>query len=207
MRPYLFLLSLFCIACTDQYTALSPRDPVYTEGEQDLSPFEERGEKYTRRGELTSDTSRFAPDPGESYEHYRERIFNTLLAQELEIESINDKIGMKKDSIDNLQAQLEPMRTQQGEMRLALARQEDGEAIAGGPEQSKSRPLFHRHEIQKGDTLQGISQEYYETYTGWIALYRFNHTRLPYGPNRIEKGQTLIIPDLEKLEATPPQLF
>ncbi len=170
--------------------------------ETDLGAFEEKGEKYTRRGDLTTDTTRFKPNPDETYDSYRQRIFNTLMAQELEINDLREFTGTKLTSIDNLKAQLEPMRAQQAEMRLALAAHENGDDFAF-EQKNRSQPLFHRYIVQKGDTLQRISHERFGTFTGWIALYRFNHSRLPYGPNRIDEGITLLVPDLDSLEALP----
>jgi hypothetical protein len=198
----LFLLSFLCAACTGPYTTITPRDPIFTDKRQNLDPLEEDGEKYTRRGDLTTDTSRFPPTPNETYDSYRDRIFTTLLAQELEIERLKTGIEDKTGSILNLSAQLEPMQEQQGEMRLALSQPQNSEGFATNKGASKHR-LFQRYLVQKGDTLQKISHEHYGTYTGWIALYRFNHQRLPFGPNRIDEGTTLLVPNISALAASP----
>ncbi len=203
MRHFFLLFSfLFLLSCSGQYTAISPHDGTFTTESQMLDSLGADGEKYIRRDDLTTDVSRFPPKTGETYDHYRERVFNTLVAQELEIQDLLDTIEQKTDSIEELQSQLDPMKHHGAEMRLALSQNERGEEIAEGSN-TFSRPLFQRYVVQKGDSLQRISHEQYGTYTGWLALYRFNHSRLPFGPNRIEEGTTLLIPDIEALRGAP----
>ncbi len=50
------------------------------------------------------------------------------------------------------------------------------------------------YKVQKGDTLQKISQKFYGTSKKWTWLYKANKDRLK-SPDNIYPGQTLVIPE------------
>lgn len=54
-------------------------------------------------------------------------------------------------------------------------------------------PLMQAYKVQKGDTLQKISQKYYGTTKKWTKIYDANKEALK-GPNKIYPGQTINIP-------------
>jgi LysM repeat protein len=60
---------------------------------------------------------------------------------------------------------------------------------------------FKVYKVRKGDTLQKIARRELGSYAGWLTLYRFNLDRLPHGPNRIEVGQALIVPNRSTVSA------
>ncbi len=52
---------------------------------------------------------------------------------------------------------------------------------------------FEKYTVQKGDTLQKISQRYFGTTKKWMKIYEANKGTLK-GPNKIYSGQVLNIP-------------
>lgn len=50
--------------------------------------------------------------------------------------------------------------------------------------------------VQKGDTLQKISQKFYGTTKNWYKIYKANKDVLK-SPDKIRPGQTITIPDAE----------
>ena len=52
------------------------------------------------------------------------------------------------------------------------------------------------HIISTGDTLQGISQKYYDTSRKWRDIYEVNRDVID-DPDFLQKGVKIIIPDLE----------
>ena len=48
--------------------------------------------------------------------------------------------------------------------------------------------------VQKGDTLQKISQKFYGTTKKWRRIYRANQDALPKGPDELPAGTKLTIP-------------
>jgi len=199
LLPFLLALVILCGAgCTrihtDQgYTTLVPRDPSFEQSGVNMSKLEEKGEKSTRRGEGLTDISQFSPGEGESYRLYRQRMAYTLRAQEEEIQELEEQIRSMRKSISQLDEQVSAATQQQTEMRLALSGDQDEEVVAY---QRWAIP-FHRYLVEKGDTLQKIAFEHYGTHSAWLALYRLNHKNLPDGPNRIEIGTSLFLPNVQ----------
>jgi len=62
-----------------------------------------------------------------------------------------------------------------------------------------SQMTFEKYTVQKGDTLQKISQKYFGTTKKWLKIYEANKNTLK-GPDRIYEGQVLNIPVDLKLE-------
>ena len=52
---------------------------------------------------------------------------------------------------------------------------------------------FEKYTVQKGDTLQKISQKYFGTTKRWMKIYEANKDTLK-GPDKIYVGQVLNIP-------------
>ena len=67
--------------------------------------------------------------------------------------------------------------------------------IGGGPVVKEPAPAgnFEKYTVEKGDTLQKISQKFYGTTKKWMKIYDANSAVLK-GPNKIYPGQTLNIP-------------
>lgn len=63
---------------------------------------------------------------------------------------------------------------------------------AGGSEVA-SEQYFEDYTIQKGDTLQKISQQYFGTTRKWKAIFEANADKLK-GPDKIRPGQVIRIP-------------
>ena len=165
-------------------------EPLYTNKETKLSALKAAGDKYNQRDPLLLDTSTYAPNPGESYDMYQSRVKNTLTIQEYKIKSLQTAIKEKRKILADLQDELSNLQHHNTEMRLTAANLNTSDQ----EEQYYSRSGFTQHLIKEGDTLQTISHEYYNTYTGWLTLYRFNIKALSKGPNHLEKGDSLLIP-------------
>ena len=56
------------------------------------------------------------------------------------------------------------------------------------------------YKVQKGDTLQKISQKYFGTTKNWYKIFNANKDMLK-SPDRIRPGQTLMIPAMAKAAA------
>lgn len=54
-------------------------------------------------------------------------------------------------------------------------------------------PSLEKYTVQKGDTLQKISQKFYGTTKRWMKIYEANKDTLK-GPNKIYPGQVINIP-------------
>lgn len=61
-----------------------------------------------------------------------------------------------------------------------------------------------KYKVEKGDTLQKISQKFYGTTKKWTKIYNANKATLK-GPNKIYPGQVIDIPT-EPLKETPENL-
>ncbi|MBN1912791.1 MAG: LysM peptidoglycan-binding domain-containing protein [Candidatus Omnitrophica bacterium] len=62
-----------------------------------------------------------------------------------------------------------------------------------GMEDERYDGTANKYIVQKGDTLQKISKEFYNTTKKWMYLYEVNRDVLK-GPNKIYPGQSLKIP-------------
>ena len=72
------------------------------------------------------------------------------------------------------------------------------------PEIEPAGPSFEKYTVQKGDTLQKISQKFYSTTKKWTKIYEVNKDILK-SPNRLYVGQVLNIP-VEGLKETKENL-
>lgn len=175
----------------------------------DHTVLEDKGERYTRRMDYSDDISLFSPKEGESYEAYYARMMNTLTLQQYNIEGLEKALEEKGVSLKNLQAQVSTINEQEALMRLTLASYEasDGTTIGKNKKKKRHSPSarpFEKYVVQKGDTLQRISQNAYGTYTGWLAIYRFNLKKMRFGPNRLETGTVLYIPNVDLVDLSHP---
>lgn len=147
------------------------------------------GEPYQGRNSIFVDDSCFSPLPDESYSAYFARLMETLQIYYEDTENLTKAIESKIDSNDNLEQQL---------LGLKEVYRDLMGAVTGAPRSQSVKvsgnPSFQRYIVKKGDTLQKIAYELYSTHTGWINIYRFNIDNLPNGPNQIEIGQVLLIP-------------
>lgn len=191
-RFAVLLLAILCVSCQTYRTPIAD-DPIYRLDEVDVTELEDQGERYTRRGEYIVDISEIGPRPDETYGRFRQRLLNTLAMQEYNRDQLTERLDASEKRIGDLSVQLDEMRRQNAEMRLALAQPSD--AAAMGARQTR----FNYYRVQKGDTLQKIAHELYGTHTAWLALYRFNRSRLSDGPNRIEVGTSLFVPMAETI--------
>lgn len=60
--------------------------------------------------------------------------------------------------------------------------------------ESRATTKMRTYQVQKGDTLQKISDNFYGTTKNWPLLYKANRDKLK-GPDEIKPGQILIIPE------------
>lgn len=155
------------------------------------------GEKYTHRDEAIVDLSHIQPGPGESYDHFLARVVNTLTIQDYDQRMLAEVLDEKMGQIQFLKKQLEDLEKQNADLRLEMNVLH--ETVATGAV-SSNQP-FERYVVKQGDTLQSIANSQYGTHTAWILIFRFNMERLPYGPNRIEIGDELLLPNLEHIAA------
>lgn len=61
------------------------------------------------------------------------------------------------------------------------------------PETMPSAPRIEKYTVQKGDTLQKISQKFFGTTKKWNKIYEANREALK-GPNKIYPGQVIDVP-------------
>lgn len=215
MKKALFILLLISVtgctrsvqrlACETQWVVCPPTPKLGCQGEPneddclDLAILDDHGERYTRRDDYSEDISQFRPKKSEPYESYFARVMNTLSIQEYNTTSLQEAIKSKKEAIEELDSQLQTMLESEVHMRLALSMYENGEE---NPKKNKSQknhassPPFSVYVIQKDDTLQKIAKQAFGTHTGWLAIYRFNLKKMPYGPNQLEEGDKLFIPNI-----------
>lgn len=192
-RTTLLLFSLSCMLTSCCGHPLIPpllTTTTHKENPIALETLGRGGDPYQKRREPMSDVSDFSPKDGEPFDRYQARLTNTFGAQQHETERLKEGIAKKKASTKQLGNQLDDLEKQHADLRMALAKLEDTAT------QTEANPvLFSRYVVQKGDTLQKISRNRYGNFSGWLNIYRFNHTTLTDGPNRIEKGQAILLPN------------
>jgi nucleoid-associated protein YgaU len=64
-------------------------------------------------------------------------------------------------------------------------------------------PSYQSYVVQKGDTLQKISNKFFGTTKKWHKIYEANKGELR-GPDKIYPGQTIRIPDVESVAPVKP---
>lgn len=62
--------------------------------------------------------------------------------------------------------------------------------------EESSAPSIEKYTVQKGDTLQKISQKFFGTTKKWHKIYEANKDSMK-GPNKIYPGQVINIPDVK----------
>lgn len=157
---------------------------------QTASLLGEAGDTYQRRGDYLTQVGSLKPEKQESYAHFHSRLINTLTIQDYDIQMLEESLEKKSEQIEYLQVQLEQLLQENADLHEELEDQD--EPLAAQPQQERSS--FEVYTVQKGDTLQKIAVRKYGTYTGWLAIYRFNLEQLPHGPNRVDVGQKLFLP-------------
>lgn len=75
---------------------------------------------------------------------------------------------------------------------------------SAGWESASEEALVENYTVQKGDTLQKISQKYFGTTKKWRKIYELNQDNLKT-PDKIRAGQVIKVP-VEKLKATAENL-
>ena len=73
--------------------------------------------------------------------------------------------------------------------------------ISQGPSSVSAPAGGTAYTVQKGDTLQKISEKFYGTTKNWTKIYKANKDVLK-SPDRIRPGQKITIPDLDSGEAS-----
>lgn len=181
---------IFLLQSCNRYTTPIYNDPVFNAPRTDQTSLKQGGEVNLQRSHEPLDPHEVKPREGEHFDDFSKRLLNTLAAQEYQLEQLSNKIEKKSDSLTKLQTQIPEVQGEHVHLRLTLMRVLNADPLmeeeGGGP--------FKRHIIKDGETLQKISMLYYGTYTGWLAIYRFNRDELVNGPNRIYPGQILFIP-------------
>jgi len=64
------------------------------------------------------------------------------------------------------------------------------------PEAVQASGSFEKYTVQKGDTLQKISQKHFNTTKKWYKIYEANKDVMK-GPNKVYPGQTIKIPAVD----------
>lgn len=184
--------AVFCLftSCGKTYTTPIRGGKVFTQKPLDKKILEDHGEGYEQRGDYLTKAQGLQPEEGESYEEFENRLINTLVIQEHDIVAYGNVIGKQESGIRNLAEQLEQLKEQNMDLRLQLQ---------GNLEEHQKRKYaptaFRSYTVQKGDTLQKISEKFFGTHTGWLALYQFNQFYIS-NPNLIEVGELVWIPPL-----------
>jgi LysM repeat protein len=190
MSRYLFIVFGIILTSCSQVTTPFYNDPLYSYQPKENSNLDKGAEAYTHRGDYSEDSSKFSFREDETYEQYSTRLVNTLSVQEYEKEKLFEAVEAKTDSIKSLKKQVTALQARHVGLRLLLMRVATSATLFN----EGFEPLFTRYVIQKNDTLQKISYEHYGSYTGWLAIYRFNRETLKGGPNRIMPGLVIYIP-------------
>ncbi|SCA62837.1 hypothetical protein SCG7109_AE_00110 [Chlamydiales bacterium SCGC AG-110-M15] len=196
LRVCAIFVCVAVIMSCGRYTTPLYNDPLFRKKSADRNELGLGGEPYGQRDEIDRDLNRFTPASNESYDDFAKRISNTLLSQEYEKDQLMQAIERKDASKKDLMGQMNKLLTKNIDLRLTLMRMlkvDDGT-------KGSLETLFKRYTIKPGDTLQQISHKHFGTYTGWLAIYRFNRDAMPYGPNRIHPGQVIYLPKVRKFE-------
>ena len=130
------------------------------------------------------------PDVGESYVKYQQRVDATLVLQEEQLSALQLAVRAISDDLATLEDELSLMLAQQVDLRLGLAA-----GYFAGNLEIKGSPPFELYTVQQGDTLRSIAYKKYGCYEGWFALYQINSERLSLGPDHVEEGDSLILPN------------
>lgn len=69
---------------------------------------------------------------------------------------------------------------------------------------NESGASFEKYTVQKGDTLQKISQKFYGTTKKWSKIYEANKDIMK-GPNKIYPGQVINIPKDSSMQLLEPK--
>ncbi|MDD2689225.1 MAG: LysM peptidoglycan-binding domain-containing protein [Candidatus Omnitrophica bacterium] len=69
---------------------------------------------------------------------------------------------------------------------------------------NESGASFEKYTVQKGDTLQKISQKFYGTTKKWSKIYEANKDTMK-GPNKIYPGQVIDIPRDSSMQLLEPK--
>ncbi|MFH0856118.1 MAG: LysM peptidoglycan-binding domain-containing protein [Candidatus Omnitrophota bacterium] len=95
---------------------------------------------------------------------------------------------------------------QQGSNNFAGIKESEISEEPAREESSASKSSTGRqYAVEKNDTLQKISQKFYGTTKKWTKIYNANKDVLK-GPDKVYPGQTLNIPDAEKVEQAAEKL-
>ncbi len=173
------------------YVTPIPDDPFFREEPLDMLLLQEAGESYALRSDARyDDISHHKPHPGETYNEYQVRLVNTLTVLSHSLDTLSEAIREKQESIGHLTKLKIELIAKNIDSRIAFNASETAAAYHKTPSDT-----FERYIVHQGDTLQSIAHKVYGTHTAWLAIYRFNRYRLPDGPNIIEKGQTLLLPN------------
>lgn len=195
MKLYLLTLLTLLTSCGSHYKTPIQGDPLFkhSRSEHDTRKLTPHAERHTRRGNYLIADGDFERQEAEPYSHYIERIKNTLKIQRYEIRTLQATLNQKADAAHELDTQLAALSQTHDDLRLALAGEKPVNSTMAA---TAARPLFERYVVKKGDTLQKIARRMYGTHTAWLGIYRFNTRNLPYGPNKIEVGDVLFLPDV-----------
>lgn len=175
---------------TDTYFFIAPQDDPFYE-ERCWEKLSHYGEKHTRRGSYIVDVGCVRPKKGEPYEDFRERVMNTLTMQNYNRRMLDEAIDRTRKKVEELKGELEKVQNASQKLESTLGAMRKGERVRVRTRQSP----FQGYTVQPGDTLQSIANNKYGTNTAWLAIYRFNQSVLPDGPNNIEIGDFLWLPN------------
>jgi len=181
------IFSLF-FSCGKTYTTPFKNDPFFTQEPLETDILREYGEGFAQRGDYLSNVLGLQPEKGESYEKFENRLVNTLVVQEYDLDSYKGLIGDHKENIQNLTSQLKQLEEQNLDLRMQYQSLKEEK-----PKKRYEQGAFQPYRVQKNDTLQKISKKFFGTHTAWLSLYQFNQYYIQ-NPNMIKVGELLWIP-------------
>ena len=192
----LFFISFICLltSCGQTYKTPIRNDPFFVNQPYDNQILRQTGAPYVQRESEISNKGNFSLKANESYDNFKKRLYNTLVMQEKNKQSLANTIIQQEEQLQKNQQQLSEIQKESLDLRLTIARLK-----SGGSEVTDSfSKLFSIYTIKNGDTLQKIAFQKYGDYDAWLTVYRFNLDVLKKGPNKILPGTTLLLPNLDQ---------
>lgn len=192
-KKFLFAgLCLSLFSCQNYKTI--PIDPLYKEaplGKESL-PLDSLHYLPRIHEYSLAQVGKYPLEKGEGFYQYEERLGHTFLLQKSEQEQLERENREKEEELELLKGELATARARQLQLYLQLISQK-----RAGEQREPLMGIFSLYQVEEGDTLQKIALHHYGTHTAWLLVYRFNRDRLKHGPNYVQAGEKLLLPDIQ----------